>query len=463
PARVGISQASFTGSGRLRTYTVDSAVEGEVRVNVLLPADYDPSGRTRYPVLYLLHGSQGSYADWANSTIVADVPQGGDVQAIVGSLPLIVVMPDDSPNGAYSDWYGVSRLNQVANSLGQLLGGTPVQAPAWETFDIGELIPWVDSTFPTEASAAGRAIAGASSGGSGAAKLAAAHPGLFGFVGTFSGADDTDLVDSTIDWYAGAEAISGSGDPDATCTFGDPYAALSGVPGQQFYWEDNDPTAEASNLAGTKIWVASGDGIPGPLDGLLGPQALNEAIEIENVVDDMSQRFVSALRSAGLGREVTTDFYGDGVHDWSYFQADLDQFLVWLAPQLGRSRPAPTPFSFENARINSSAWGWTFAHHSGLSIPNVNTAEEFVYLTKVSRAGLTAAGHGTLAVTTPAGTFAPSSVHTVTAGGTKQRLTAGRNGSLSFRVTLGPQATMPQAVFPAGPPPGTPQVQVSIR
>lgn len=467
PAAVGIGQADLTGNGRLRTYTVDSAVEGPTQVNVALPEGYDASGHTRYPVLYLLHGSQGSYADWANAATVGGVPQGGDVMGLMGSLPMIVVMPDDSPAGSYSDWFGVSRLDVLADSLGGLLSGEPPHTPAWETFDIDELIPWVDRTFPTEAKAAGRAIAGVSSGGGGAAKYAAEHPGLFGFVGSFSGAVDTDLVDSAVDWYAGAGTLGG-GNPDATCTFGDPNTAPSAgsgaSSGQRYYWEDNDPTAEAANLAGTKIWLASGTGTPGPLDGALPAPVLQVDSAIEAVVDDMSHHFVASLRSAGLGAEVTTDFYGDGIHDWSYWQNDLREFLAWLSPQLGRSRTAPSAFSFENARINSSAWGWTFAHHSGLSVPNVNTAEEFVYLSRVSRSGFTAAGHGSLTVTTPPGTYPPSSVHRVTAGGVTQRLTADNNGSLSLRVTIGPVAAAAQTDFPSsGPPPGTPRVQVTIR
>ena len=70
--------------------------------------------------------------------------------------------------------------------------------PAWETFHINELVPWVDATFATQPIPGGRAIAGLSSGGAGSAKYAAAHPGLFGFAGMFSGALDTDLVDSAI-------------------------------------------------------------------------------------------------------------------------------------------------------------------------------------------------------------------------------------------------------------------------
>src|SRR5881394_2285122 len=39
--------------------------------NVILPPDYRTSSRTRYPVLYLLHGLTGHYSDWITKTNVA--------------------------------------------------------------------------------------------------------------------------------------------------------------------------------------------------------------------------------------------------------------------------------------------------------------------------------------------------------------------------------------------------------
>jgi S-formylglutathione hydrolase FrmB len=449
---------------------VQSTVEGPVHVNVLLPENYDPGGGIRYPVLYLLHGSEGSYLDWASTATQAGQPLGGDVEARTGSLPLIVVMPDDSTDGSYSDWYGVSRVNLLSGLLTggllRLVGQSPPAAPAWETFDISELIPWVDATFPTKADAAGRAIAGVSSGGGGAAKDAADHPGLFGYVGTFSGAVDNDLADATTNWYLDAGVLDSgllgsSGGPDPSCTFGDPYPGAGD--GQQYYWRDNDPTAQAANLAGTRLWVASGNGTPGPVDAGVAPAVASLDALLESVVDDMSRHFVAALHADGLGAEVTTDFYGDGLHTWAYWQADLTGFLAWLEPQLSRPVAVPASFSFQTARVTSGAWGWSFTHRSGLTVRNVNTAESFVYLTGIGGAGFTAAGHGTLGIVTPAGSYEPGSTHTVTVGSTTRLLTAGPSGSLAFSIRLGPGATRPQSVFPdAGPPVGTPTVHVSI-
>lgn len=447
------------GGARLQTFLVHSRLQGPTHVNVLLPPGFDSSGAVRYPVLYLLHGANGSYADWAGS---------GDVQARAGPIPLIIVMPDDGAAGSYSDWYGVSRLDQLTAGLAGLLGGTgasqspgsPGVAPSWESFHIEELIPWVDATFPTRPSPAARAIAGVSSGGAGAVKYAAAHPGLFGFAGSFSGALDNDLVDATTNWYQDASSLAG-GVPDQRCTFGDPF--VSDQPNQAYAWHDNDPTELAPNLAGTRLWVAAGNGQPSPADLLTPAGTLAGQQILEQVVNDMSHHFVSALDAAGLGGQLTTQFSESGVHAWAYWQQDLSAFLSWLAPQLNRPLPVPRSFSFRSARQDSAAWGWTFTHSSGLSVRNVNTAEEFLYLTGVSRRGFTAAGHGMLEVGTAPGLYRPGSGHTVRVGAAFTRVRADRSGRLRFPVWLGPLASASQALFPpGGPPAGTPTVRVSI-
>ncbi len=46
--------------------------------------------------------------------------------------PFIVVMPEGGSQGWYTDWYGTD-----------LDGHTPDPPPAWETFHLRELIPWI--------------------------------------------------------------------------------------------------------------------------------------------------------------------------------------------------------------------------------------------------------------------------------------------------------------------------------
>ncbi|MDX6664040.1 MAG: hypothetical protein QOG68_246, partial [Solirubrobacteraceae bacterium] len=325
--KVGIKELSRTQSGRLVTLQLQSAAMGNTQpVNVLLPAGYDPSGATRYPVLYLLHGALGQYTDWVDN----------GVQAAVGDLKAIVVMPDDGRDGSYSDWYGLPPSETG-----------PV--PSWETYHLSELVPFVDRSFPTIADREHRFIAGLSSGGGGATKYAAARPGLFGAVGSFSGAVDTDL--DYPDYPAISEAlwastlIPGYG-PEGHCTWGD-FAT------QRVVWRDNTATPMAENLEGTPLFLASGDGSPGPYDA---GAPYTDPTEYE--VWGMNQELVKALDAAGIPH--SDDFYGPGHHTWPYWIDDLKLFLKWLQPRIGAPVPAPGAFSYHTARTAFSAWDWSF-------------------------------------------------------------------------------------------------------
>jgi len=141
---------------------------GPTHVRILTPTGYDPTARTRYPVLYLLHGGGGSYRDWSEQ---------GDVAAITATFNAIVVMPDTGPNDGYSDRYNDGRYGP----------------PMWETYHVGELLPWIDANYRTVPDRAHRAIAGLSMGGGGAMVYAARHPDLFGSAAAFSGAVDTNV------------------------------------------------------------------------------------------------------------------------------------------------------------------------------------------------------------------------------------------------------------------------------
>lgn len=405
---------------RVTDLTLQSpAMQHDEHVNVLLPAGYDPHGTTRYPVLYLLHGALGGYMDW-----YAD----GDVEKLIGHRPLIVVMPDDGYDGSYSDWYG-------------LLDGQSGPVPAWETFHVDELIPYIESHYLVKAGRRNRFIAGLSSGGYGATHYAADHPGLFGAVGSFSGAND--ILEQYPFYPTVSEALwfatdaPGEG-PDAHCTWGDPYT-------QRVVWEDNNPTYLASNLRGTRLWLASGNGLPGPLDpspasnpGNPGQEAANAGGVVadglvESEVWDMNKSFVRALDAARIPH--TDYFYGDGTHSWPYWKRDLTRFLAWLAPYVGRPLSEPHEFSFRSANTSFSAWGWSFKV-TGRAV------REFVYLSDVGRAGLHVRGSGTLGITTAPLYRAGQSYRVNT-----ETVRAGAGGRLHFTVRMGPSHEVQQYRF----------------
>jgi S-formylglutathione hydrolase FrmB len=139
--------------GRVETVRFESKlVNTTLPYNVILPADYDTSRTTRYPVLYLLHGLTGHYDDWVQRTNVADYAAG---------YRMIVVTPE-----GYDSWY----------------------IDKYESYILNELIPDVQQRYRTVEARYGRSIAGLSMGGYGAIKFGLKSPSQFVFAASMSGA-----------------------------------------------------------------------------------------------------------------------------------------------------------------------------------------------------------------------------------------------------------------------------------
>jgi S-formylglutathione hydrolase FrmB len=433
---VGQSTLANTG-GRVLSLTLNAPAMGDQQhVYVLLPRGYDPSGATRYPVLYLLHGAGGTYRDWVNMGVENDI----DYTSVADHLgPFITVMPDDGAWGFYTDWYG--------NDVDGLSSSAP---PAWATYDIDELIPWVDGHFSTVATRAGRAIAGLSMGGFGAMSYAARYPDLFAAAGSFSGVTDTD-----IDYPAGGEILNLL---SSTFTHGPPNQCIWGdTVTQGVRWHAGDPTYLATNLAPVSLFVASGNGHPGIYDKK-GKASTYKASTyedglVESVIDSMNQGFTAALTAAGI--TYTGYFYGNGTHSWGYWLRDLAHFLPQMSAVFARPQPLSTtaPFSYQTVDTSFSTRGYQF------SIAHL--AEGFTYLTNVSPTGMSVVGTGTLAVETSAN-YGPGQPYRVTVNGSSTTVEADASGRLSFTVGLGAPSPVQQFEFSSSDLGSFPHAQVSI-
>ncbi len=147
-------------SARVETVRLQSKlVNTTLPYNVILPADYDASRSTRYPVLYLLHGLDGHYSDWVQRTNLADY---------ASEYSLIVVTPEGN-DGWYTD-------------------SATVATDKYESYILKELLPDVDERYRTIQARYGRAIAGLSMGGYGAIKFGLKAPQTFAFAASLSGA-----------------------------------------------------------------------------------------------------------------------------------------------------------------------------------------------------------------------------------------------------------------------------------
>lgn len=128
---------------------------------VLLPPTYNDKVRSipKYPVVYLLHGLTGNYANWTDKS---------DLKLLAATWNFIIVTPEGA-NGWYSD-------------------SVTVPNDQFESYIIKELIPEIDKNYRTAADREHRVIAGLSMGGYGALKFGLKYPEMFSLVGSFSGA-----------------------------------------------------------------------------------------------------------------------------------------------------------------------------------------------------------------------------------------------------------------------------------
>jgi S-formylglutathione hydrolase FrmB len=143
------------------TLTYSASMKKNIKAVVIMPDNY--SNGKKYPVLYLLHGYAGNYADW-----ITKVPA---IKSYADQYQLLIVCPD----GNFSSWY----LDSPKDS-----------AYKYETYVGTELINWIDKHYKTIANPSGRAITGLSMGGHGALFLAFRHQNTFGAAGSMSGGVD---------------------------------------------------------------------------------------------------------------------------------------------------------------------------------------------------------------------------------------------------------------------------------
>ncbi|MPR35992.1 esterase [Cytophagaceae bacterium SJW1-29] len=165
-------------TGKIDTISYPSKTVGTTRrALIYTPPGYDK--KTKYPVLYLLHGIGGDEKEWL---------KGGSPQVILDNLyaegkikPMIVVMP----NG---------RAMKDDRAVGNVFEKDKVEAFA--TFEkdlLNDLIPFIEKKYPTLTDQEHRAIAGLSMGGGQSLNFGLGNLDKFAWVGGFSSAPNTKL------------------------------------------------------------------------------------------------------------------------------------------------------------------------------------------------------------------------------------------------------------------------------
>lgn len=169
--------------GRIDTISYNSVTVGNPRKALI----YTPPGfskKSKYPVLYLLHGIGGDEKEWL---------KGGTPQVVLDNLyaegkiePMIVVMP----NG---------RAMKDDRATGNIMAPDKVQAFA--TFEkdlLNDLIPYIQKKYPVYTDREHRAIAGLSMGGGQSLNFGLGNLDQFAWIGGFSSAPNTKMPEQLV-------------------------------------------------------------------------------------------------------------------------------------------------------------------------------------------------------------------------------------------------------------------------
>lgn len=188
-----VTSIFIVGGGQADLYKVSDVPHGTVskvwydspslgmrrRMTVYTPAGYEESGRTRYPVLYLLHGMGGDEQAWMELGRASQILDNLIAQG--KAKPMIVVMPNGNASQEAAPGETSNGLVQPQFNLPKTMDGT------YET-SFPEITEYVDSHYRTIRKKEARAIAGLSMGGFHSLHISKEYPGTFSYIGLFSAA-----------------------------------------------------------------------------------------------------------------------------------------------------------------------------------------------------------------------------------------------------------------------------------
>ncbi|MFI6166152.1 alpha/beta hydrolase [Nocardia sp. NPDC051052] len=255
------------------------------------------------PTLYLLNGADGGVdRNWADAT---------DVAEFFADKQVNIVIPFGGEGSYFTDWHADDP------ALGK---------QRWATFLTRELPPIIDATLKTTGA---NAIAGISMAGTAVFQLALSAPGVYRAIGSYSGCVRTS--DARGQAVVNAVVVSQQGNP----------VNMWGPPSDPA-WAANDPYLHAEKLRGTAIYVASGNGRPGPFDTVDGvhgdlPQLAYQLLfgaPLEAIASVCTRQLRDRLRDLNI--PATVDLRDTGTHSWGYWQQDLHNSWPIFSEALNR-------------------------------------------------------------------------------------------------------------------------------
>ena len=169
-------EAAEVPHGVIHHHFFKSKVVGDQRdFYVYTPPGFDPKARTKYPVLYLLHGYSDDASAWTAVGMANIVLDNLIAQGKV--RPMIVVMPLG---------YGTPEMIRMKWAVWDHPDVKQLNFDNFRKSLLTEVIPQVENAYPVSAKREDRAIAGLSMGGSESLLTGLNNLDKFAYVGSFS-------------------------------------------------------------------------------------------------------------------------------------------------------------------------------------------------------------------------------------------------------------------------------------
>jgi S-formylglutathione hydrolase FrmB len=283
---------------------------------VYLPPSYASSPSRRFPVAYLLHGSNDDETGWMH---YLDAQHMLDSLAAKGKPEVIAVMPDGD-NSYYRNWVGGETYSQCLVSAPKE-GRDPatfcVQHRQYEDYIVHDLVANTDGKYRTVADARHRGIEGVSMGGEGAVFLSVAHPDVFGSAASLGGAFLSLL-------HLG-HYVAGQTTPQATTIaqlqtqYGTAWPLFANQFGTDMnYWRANDAVSivqasVAAHRAIPNLWLVVGAN--------------------DNITLDDNQIFNAVLSQLGVAHSYTV--FAGGDHSIATWGPNKGPATAWLMGHIG--------------------------------------------------------------------------------------------------------------------------------
>ena len=142
------------------------------RLTVYTPYGYEKNPKTRYPVLYLLHGAGGDEEAWCSMGRTAQILDNLIAKGL--AEPMIVVMPNGNPNQQAAQTFGLPTTEYDWRD--------PANRNLYVQSLVEEIVPFIEKNYRTVAKKSHRAIAGLSMGGGHTIAASGMYPNTFDYI-----------------------------------------------------------------------------------------------------------------------------------------------------------------------------------------------------------------------------------------------------------------------------------------